>query len=283
MGGLYAELEGLDPLVAHSIAQHYMPRGARDQLPSKGAPSIVALSDKLDTLAVSFALGIEVSGSQDPLGLRRNALGVVGIVTGHGYDFTISELTSLPLELSADVVSDPSPTAKTRMSHFLKARLEAVLLERGVPVEVVRAVLNGGETRLARAEAMAKAISDLVGTRELADLVAAWGRVGVLGKAASSRRVDEALLRDKAELALYEAIRERHERLVEAFESLRYAEYLELLWEIRPFIDRCLDEVLIMADDEALRENRLALLGILADFWIDYADFSLLKSLVPSG
>ncbi len=217
------------------------------------------------------------------MGLRRNALGVVGIVTGHGYDFTMEELLSLPLRLAAEVVSDPSPEAKARMAHFLKARLEAVLLERGVPVEVVRAVLTGGETRLARAEAMAKALSDLVGTRQLAELVAAWGRVGVLGKAATSRLVDEALLRDEAERALYRAVRERDQRLLATFESRRYAEYLNLLSELKPFIDRCLDEVLIMAGETALKENRLTLLGLLARFWSDYADFSLLKSLVPSG
>ncbi|MGI6667078.1 MAG: glycine--tRNA ligase subunit beta [Bacillota bacterium] len=283
MGGQYAELEGLHPLVARSIAQHYMPRGARDDIPERGAPSIVALSDKLDTLAVSFALGIEVSGSQDPLGLRRNALGVVGIVTGHGYDLTMDDLTSLPLRLAAEVVSDPSPDAKARMVDFLKARLEAVLLERGIPVDVVRAVLSGGETRLARAEDMVKAIADLAGTQELADLVAGWRRVGVLGKQATSRQVNETLLRDDAEVALHKAVLERREGFVKAFESHDYAGYLGLLLDLKPYIDRCLDNVLIMAEDSSLRQNRLALLGSVAGYWSDYADFSLLKSLVPSG
>jgi len=283
MGGQYAGMEGLDPLVAGSIAQHYMPRGSKDKIPAKGAPSIVALSDKLDTLAVSFALGIEVSGSQDPLGLRRNALGVVAIVTGHGYDLTMEDLTGLPLKLASGVVSDPSPEAKSRMAAFLKARLETVLLEQGIPVEVVRAVLSGNETRLARAEGMARALADLVGTVELADLVTGWRRVGVLGKSAASREVGEALLKDEAEARLYEAVKARKEHLEKAFESGDYAGYLRLLVELKPHIDRCLDEVLIMTDDMPVRENRLALLGSVADFWIGYADFSLLKSLVPSG
>ena len=283
MGGRYADLEGLDPLVAGSIAQHYMPRGLRDGIPSKGAPSIVALSDKLDTLAVSFALGIEVSGSQDPLGLRRNALGVVAIVTGHGYDLTMEDLTALPIQLASGVVSDPSPEAKPRMEAFLKARLETVLHEQGIPVEVVRAVLSGNETRLARAEGMAKALTDLVGTAELADLVTGWRRVGVLGKSGASREVQEALLKEDAEARLYEAIKVRKEPLGKAFESADYAGYLRLLVELKPYIDRCLDEVLIMTDDMPLRENRLALLGMVAGYWMGYADFSLLKSLVPSG
>ena len=174
-------------------------------------------------------------------------MGVVGIVTGHGYDLTMDDLTSLPLRLAAEVVSDPSPDAKARMVDFLKSRLEAVLLERGIPVDVVRAVLSGGETRLARAEDMVKAIADLAGTQELADLVAGWRRVGVLGKQATSRQVNETLLRDDAEVALHKAVLERREGFVKAFESHDYAGYLGLLLDLKPYIDRCLDNVLIMA------------------------------------
>lgn len=283
MGGHYAGLEGLNPLIVGSIAQHYMPRGARDEIPARGAPSIVALADKLDTLAVSFALGIEVSGSQDPLGLRRNALGVVAILTGHGYQLTMEDLTALPLKLASGVVSDPSSDAEPRLVAFLKARLETALHEQGIPVEVVRAVLSGNETRLARIEAMAKALAGLVGTRELADLVTGWRRVGVLGKAAATKKVDKALLKDDAEAALYEALLQRKEELEKTFESGDYAGYLRLLVELKPYIDRCLDEVLIMTDEAPLRENRQALLASAAGYWIGYADFSLLKSLVPSG
>ncbi|HHY76371.1 MAG TPA: glycine--tRNA ligase subunit beta [Firmicutes bacterium] len=283
MGGRYAAIQGMEPLVAKAIAEHYMPKGARDSIPSRGAPAVVALSDKLDTLAVSFSLGIEVSGSQDPLGLRRNALGVVAIVMGHGYDLTMEDLVGLPLKLATGVVSEPSPDARSRLEAFLKARVETVIHERGFPIEVVRAVLSGDETRIARAEGMARALADLAGTKDLADLVTGWRRVGVLGKGGAGREVDEALLKEEAEAALYRALRSWEGALKRALESRDYAGYLRILVELKPYIDRCLDEVLIMTDDAALRENRLALLGSVAAYWNAYADFSLLKSLVPSG
>jgi glycyl-tRNA synthetase beta chain len=195
----------------------------------------------------------------------------------------MEDLTALPLKLASGVVSDPSSDAEPRLVAFLKARLETALHEQGIPVEVVRAVLSGNETRLARIEAMAKALAGLVGTRELADLVTGWRRVGVLGKAAATKKVDKALLKDDAEAALYEALLQRKEELEKTFESGDYAGYLRLLVELKPYIDRCLDEVLIMTDEAPLRENRQALLASAAGYWIGYADFSLLKSLVPSG
>lgn len=283
MGGKYAELEGLNRKVAKAIGQHYLPKGAKDRIPEKGAPSLVALADKLDTLAVSFSLGIEVSGSQDPLGLRRSALGVVGIVTGHGYDFSMEDLTSLPLELAKEVVKEPSVSAKGRTTAFLTARVEALLLEKEFPVEVVRAVLGGKESRMARAEGIAAALTALVGTGDLSALVSAWRRVGVLTKGTAPGEVDEALLREEAEVELYRAVSARKASLTQAFEAKDYGAYLRLLVEIKPYIDRCMDQVLIMAEDPSVRANRLALLGLVAHSWSKYADFSMLKSLVPSG
>jgi glycyl-tRNA synthetase beta chain len=283
MGGTYALLEGVDPGIARAISQHYQPKGAKDRVPDKGAPSMVALADKLDSLAVSFSLGIEVTGSQDPLGLRRSALGVVAIIAGHGYDFTMDDLLSLPLELAKEVVKEPSASAEDKMESFITARVEAMLAERGYPVEVIRAVLGGTESRIARAEARASALAALLYTDDLAALVAGWKRIGVLAKGAESRRVDEALLKDEAEIRLYRAVLAREHALLRSFESRDYRAYLTLLVELKPFIDSCLDEVLIMAEEPSLRFNRLALLGLVAECWSKYADFSMLKSLSPSG
>jgi glycyl-tRNA synthetase beta chain len=169
------------------------------------------------------------------------------------------------------------------MESFITARVEAMLAERGYPVEVIRAVLGGTESRIARAEARASALAALLYTDDLAALVAGWKRIGVLAKGAESRRVDEALLKDEAEIRLYRAVLAREHALLRSFESRDYRAYLTLLVELKPFIDSCLDEVLIMAEEPSLRFNRLALLGLVAECWSKYADFSMLKSLSPSG
>lgn len=136
---------------------------------------------------------------------------------------------------------------------------------------------------MARAADMAKALAALAGTEDLASLISGWRRTGVLAKASTARQVDEGLLKDEAEIELYRAVFQRKAALLESFETRDYGTYLHLLVEIRPHIDRCLDEVLIMAGEPSLKANRLALLGLVSDYWSGYADFSMLKSLAPSG
>ena len=123
----------------------------------------------------------------------------MAIVTGHGYDLTMEDLTALPIQLASGVVSDPSPEAKPRMEAFLKARLETVLHEQGIPVEVVRAVLSGNETRLPGPKVWRKRSQILSGPLNWLDLCDRAGAgVGVLGKSGASREVQEALLKEDA-------------------------------------------------------------------------------------
>jgi len=280
MGGRYAELEGLVPAITRAIRDQYLPRGAKDRLPETGVPSAVALADKIDTLAVSFSLGAEVSGSADPFGLRRHALGVVGILMGHGYDADLERLLTQPIELATEVVPDAAPDAAVKLLQFLMSRVEAVLTERGFGIEVVRAVLGGGEKRIARLPMMADALTALARSSKLGDVVTGWRRTSVLAKGSGSGEASPSLFREEAEAALYQAVTERTGALDSLFEGRGYDQYLDVVASLRSPIDRCLDEVLIMADHQDLRANRLALLKAVSRLFTRYADFAHLLPLV---
>jgi len=280
MGGVYAANDGLHEEVARALTQQYLPRGAKDPIPYKGVCSVTALCDKLDTLAVAFSLGVEVSGSQDPLGLRRAALGVINIILGHGYDVDLDKLLDTPLKLASQVVSKPAADAREKLRAFLLGRLEIGLLEKGYAAGVVRAVLGGKEQRLTRIPLMTEALSEFSKRPELADVVTGWRRTSVLGKASASRQVSEDLLKEEPEKNLYKAVTERLEQANLLFEEKRYGEYLALLAGLRPHVDECLDKVLIMAEDPAVKANRLALLGTVSDLYTRFADFSHVLSLV---
>jgi glycyl-tRNA synthetase beta chain len=274
MGWRYGELEGLPAGIVAAIRDQYLPRGAKDRLPEPGIPSVVALVDKLDTLAVAFSLGMEVSGSADPFGLRRNAMGVVSILMGHGYDADLEGLLDEPLRLATGVVMNPAPDRKAKLLQFLLGRVEGALIDRGFSVEVTRAALGGGEKRIARLPAMAQALSRLEGKR-LADVVTGWRRTSVLAKGAESGGdVDPDLLAEEPERALHCAVTEVSPILARMYEEGDYGGYLDRLAGLRGPVDRCLDEVLIMADDLAVRSNRLALLRRVSRLYTSYADFA---------
>jgi len=279
MGGCYGDIEGLPVQVTAAIRDQYLPRGAKDRLPGKGIPSVVALADKLDTLAVAFSLGMEVSGSTVPFALRRHALGGVAILMG--YDADLEELIKLSLELAAPVVPNPAPQRAEKMLQFLLGRVEGALLEQGFGVEVIRAVLGGNEKRIARLPKMAAGLSSLVGTSKLGDVVTGWRRTAVLAKSAeAAERVSMDLLVEDPEKALHKALSSAALALQRLYEDGDYAGYLDLLATLRGPIDRCLDEVLINAEDPSIRSNRLALLKAVSEPFTRFADFSHILPLV---
>ena len=148
------------------------------------------------------------------------------------------------------------------------------MTEKGYPAEIAKAVIGSGETRISRLPAMAEAIYSILGTGMLIDVVTGWRRTAVLGSKSSERDVRGELLVEEPEKALFSWVSERRETLDRLFEDREYALYLEELASLRMLIDDCLDHVLIMTEDEELRENRIKLLGAVSDLFTRMADFS---------
>ncbi len=281
IGGIYGKLQELPEEVTDAISQQYLPKGMTDVPPDAGISSVVALADKLDTLAVSFCANIGVSGSQDPFGLRRTGHGVVSILMTHGYDLDIEDLVQSALALASETVDAAIPPTQDKLVTFLMDRVEAVLAHKGYSVQIIRAILGGQEKRIARLPEMASALADLVDAPAMLDVVTGWRRTNVLAKGVSAGPVAQELLKETAEKNLHFAFTLRSQKLNAFYKKGDYSGYLCLLAELRPFIDACLDEVLIMATEPELKQNRLRLLGAVAETFTRFADFSQMLSVVP--
>ncbi len=152
--------------------------------------------------------------------------------------------------------------------------------ERGYPIEIIKSVLGSGEPRISRFPAMVEAVFSMLGSEELTDIVTGWRRTSVLGSKGSGRDVSSELLIEEPEEALYTFVMEKKNDMERYFEEGNYRLYLQELSSLRAPIDNCLDNVLIMSEDERLRENRVKLLGVVSDMFTKFADFSYILPLL---
>jgi len=286
MGRYYAVHDGESAEVAAALAEQYLPRFAGDALPATGAGLALAVADKLDTLVGVFAIGQKPTGTRDPYGLRRSALGVLRILIETGIAVDLRELIRSALDsVAADLArlggKPPAEGLAEEIYDYMMERLRAWYLEAGssVTTEMFDAVLD---TRPASPLDFDNRLRALAGFLQLPDatgLTAANKRIAnILRKAGEqpSPRVDPGLLTDPHERQLaaeVEALRLDVERLVTA---RRYADALTRLASLRGSVDAFFDHVLVMADDVRVRANRLALLAALSRLFLHMANLSRL-------
>jgi len=281
MGRYYAISDGESQSVADAIAEQYLPRFAGDVLPVSVDGQILAVADKLDTLAGVFAIGKTPSGNRDPFGLRRAALGLVRILIECDLDLDIKAL------IETAVAAQPKRTTAADelcvvLYAFISERLRRYFLDRdaGLATETFDAVLARSPASLVDFERRLEAVQAFTKLEPASSLAAANKRIAnILKKAeqASLAAVKEKLLADPAELALWEALRNARESVAPLLESREYTAALTELAKLRGPVDAFFDDVMVMADDKATRNNRLALLGELRALFLDVADVSRLS------
>jgi glycyl-tRNA synthetase beta chain len=282
MGRYYALADGEPADVAAAIDEHYMPRAAGGSLPLTGAGTAVALADKLDTLAGIFAIGQKPSGTRDPFGLRRAAIGVVRILVEKNLDLDLRALVARAVALQP--VQDA--TAATELWEYIIERLRGYFIDasvqegvRGVSTEMFDAVRASEPGSPLDFGARLTALSRFLALAEAASLTAANKRIAnILRKAdaASSGTVDVTLLRESAEKALHEALAAIVTDVDRALHKRDYAAALTRLAGLRPAVDGFFDAVMVNAEDPNLRRNRLVLLAELRRQFTRIADLSCL-------
>jgi glycyl-tRNA synthetase beta chain len=272
VGGLYARAQGYSEAAAVAIYDQYRPVSMEAPVPRSVEGSVLAIADKADSIAGMFGLGLEPSGSKDPFALRRAANGIVKILAEG----------SLPLTLGEIAAAATADTAVAgRMRAFFQERVEFYLREvRGQAYDVVTAVLAADSSDVRDALARAEAVTTVRGSEDFKAVSAAFKRMkNVLAQAkekgiAVGGAVDGALLVDAAEKALAE----RAVELADAVEALRaerrYKAALEQIASLRPQVDAFFDAVMVMAPEEDLRGNRLALLARITGDFSRIAEFS---------
>jgi glycyl-tRNA synthetase beta chain len=281
MGRYYAEHNGEPENVALAIEEHYMPRYAGDRLPSTGTGQCVALADKLDTLTGIFAAGEKPSGVRDPFALRRAALGVLKIIIEKLLDLDLQELlkiaaASYPPELNAASVID-------EVLEFILARLKAEYESGDNPFtpQQIAAVMACKPTRPLDFDRRIKAVRDFSALPEADALSAANKRTAnILKKTTLDKTIvlDTKLFQETAEKDLYQSMDKLLPEVAPLCQQGEYGKALKKLASLRKPVDRFFDEVMVMAEDEAIRNNRLALLITLQNAFTQIADISQLQN-----
>ncbi|RUS48478.1 glycine--tRNA ligase subunit beta [Cohnella sp. AR92] len=280
MGEDYALKAGENAAVAKAINEHYSPRNAGDTPPASLVGAIVGIADKIDTIVGCFSIGIVPTGSQDPYALRRQAAGIVSTMLAHDLDLTLTELFRLALEAQAEArpLKREAFDILKDLNEFFSLRVKNVLTEQHIRYDVVDAVLSAGcedvRRTILRAGAL-QAETEEARREAFRPTVEAFNRVSNLAaKAGESRQVDVRLFENEAEGSLYEAWQRAHGDFVLALVEARLGDGLQALAALTGPISAFFEAVMVMAEDEAIRNNRLSLLALIADDVRSFADFS---------
>lgn len=281
MGRYYAASDNEADAVAVAIGEHYQPRFAGDGLPASLDGQMLAVADKLDTLAGVFSIGKKPSGNRDPFGLRRAALGVVRILIECGLDIDLKKLITKALKAQPKSKLDENEVAAD-LYGFITDRLRRYFLDRdpGLKTETFDAVMAREPSSPLDFDRRLAAVQTFARLDQAESLAAANKRIAnILRKAGdlTTAQVKPKLLSDDAEIALYAALEHAQEKVKPLLEVRGYAEVLNELADLRDPVDKFFDDVMVMADDDKVRENRLALLAELRALFLNVADISRLS------
>ncbi|MGD9665434.1 MAG: glycine--tRNA ligase subunit beta [Novosphingobium sp.] len=279
MGRYLATHDGEPAAVAQALDDYYLPRRAGDALPADAISQAVALADRLDTLVGIFAIGQAPSGAKDPFALRRAALGVLRIIVERQRDLDLKFLLAQAAKGLDPVVPEAVDHVQA-VFEFITERQYRYSLDRGIRADVFAAVAAIGTTRPLDFEQRMVAVNEFLNLPEAEALTAGNKRIqNILKKQA--RPVGDAvlieLLQEAAEKSLFDAVTDMAPRITAATAAGAYTEALQQLAHLRAPIDRFFDEVMVMADDEAIRRNRLALLQQTAALFLQIADLAQLN------
>jgi len=278
MGRYYAKHDGEHDDVAAALDEQYMPRFAGDELPLSVTGQILSISDKLDTLLGIFAIGQKPTGEKDPFALRRATLGVLRIMIEKNLDLDLSELLSIAAEALADKADGKA--AVNDVVQFMLERLRAFFSDKNISADVFDAVLACYPTRPVDFSRRIEAVNAFKSLAEAESLAAANKRIrNILKKVEASiaETIDESVLQETAEKDLYSKVCELESEVKDLFANGDYQSALSKLAALKDPVDAFFDDVMVMADDEALKNNRISLLNRISSLFLQAADVSRLQ------
>lgn len=282
MGEKYALMQGEDPAVAQAIREHYMPISSEGNLPKSAVGAVLAIADKTDSVVSFFNAGMVPSGSNDPYALRRQTYGIIRIVTQMNWDFPLIRLQN---EIAAVINQDQDrfgieiAPSQEGVTEFIKGRMKQFLGTRGIRHDIIEAVTNAEQNDLATMVEVATILKDRHEDSDFKPSVEALTRVmnlAVKGQELLQQGVEEAvnpeLFENDAEKALYEAV----ETVEAEVGSRSLSETYDALKNLYPQIEAYFNDTMVMAEDEAVRENRLRQLFKIARLVLSFASLDLL-------
>jgi glycyl-tRNA synthetase beta chain len=278
VGREYAHLMGEKPEVAESIYEHYWPTFAGDRLPTRPIGDAVGMADRLDTIVGCFGVGLIPTGTADPFGLRRHALAIIRIILEKKYSLSLGKLIDESGKLLKPKMERPMSDVKQEVLDFFRTRFQYFLLDRGFPFDVIDAVFSAGFDELLDVQGRVEALAEAKGWKDFESIVIASKRaINILKGASPSKGMNPALFHEPAEQNLYQAFVATRETVESQLKKGDYRAALLELTRLKPPVDEFFDRVMVMVEDQAIRENRLALLEQIGQVCGRIADFSKLS------
>ena len=279
MGEKYARTFGENETTAKAINEHYMPRHANDQLPATLEGSVVSVADKLDTIVGCLSVGIVPSGSQDPYGLRRQGIGILQIIKKQGWDLQLEELLHKTFQIFQELNIPLKEESEVReeLESFFRQRASFILKEKGLEQDVVDAVLYQGIGNFSFAFAKAEVLSEKRASSSFKKVQEALVRVLNIANKGKDRGVDETLFENEFEAALYEQYQQVKTPYLRAIQEKKAVEAVQVIGRLADPIHQYFDHTMVMAEEEAKKENRLSLLNKIAFLVYQYADLTAVQ------
>jgi glycyl-tRNA synthetase beta chain len=274
MGREYALLAGEDPVVAKAIHEHYLPTAAGGDLPETDEGAIVSIADKTDTICGFFGVDLIPTGTADPYALRRQAFGIINIILAKHYSLSMDALIDESLAILGPLLKRPSDETKGAVLEFFKGRFENQLISQGHPYDVVDAILATGIDNLVVADEKIRAMAAFKSHPDFQPLAIAFKRVVNIIRGFQNGVVDPGLFSGTEEKNLHKAFLKIRDTVFMLISRGDYSGVLGELSRLREPVDAFFETVLVMAEDEKIRFNRLSLLEEISTLFHDVADFS---------
>lgn len=277
VGREYARLSGEKAEVYEAIYEHHLPVFSGDQLPSSPVGDIVSMADKMDTIVGCFGVGLLPTGTADPFGLRRQALGIIRIILEKGYPLSLVELLEESGRQLKEKMERPFPEVKAEILDFFRIRYQNFLLDKGYPFDVVEAVLSISFDELPDIQGRIDALNRARDWKDFESIVIGFKRaINILKGFPSKKEVDLSLFREPAEKKLYQSFAEAKGKIEIHLNQRAYESALLEMTRMKGPIDEFFDRVMVMVEEEGIRDNRLALLDEIGQLFLRFADFSKL-------
>ncbi len=273
MGAAYATGDGEDTEVALAIREHYLPKRAGSELPTSTLGALVGLADRFDTLAGCFGIGQQPTGTTDPFGLRRQALALLNIIGDRGYSLSLREMVYKVLALYGDKVDGSAVTVDAVMA-FIKGRFVNDMVASGVDQEAVEAVISLGFDDVNDCKKKIDALAAIRNDESFAVLAAAFKRIRNILKDYQGGEVVSALLVEEAESNLADVYTDVATIVLPLLDRKEYGQALAGMLALKEPVDLFFETVMVMADDEKVRGNRLNLLTAIARLFLQVGDIS---------
>jgi len=275
MGGLYARLEGAPVAVHRAIYEHYQPGSLEDASPDSRSGAVLSIADKMDSIVGGIGAGLQVSGSSDPFGLRRNAHGVCKVALDRKLRFSLPRLLDRILAAYGDRLTLGRRAAKDACLEFFSGRLRFILEKRGFRYDLVAAALGPGVDQITDVLARVEALDSLKSSPQFEPFILMAKRINNIIRDTPAAKVNPDLLVEKEERELASMLAIIRDNVQPMIARGDYARAQSIIFKLQPVLNTFFDKVLVMAEEKKVRQNRLGLLQSISKMLLAIADYSL--------